>query len=178
MRFTLLLVLTICSCCAWCQDLVEVRSRFHAVVLEPENAREFHDYITSIEKPTSTVLAYQAVSEAMLAQVIWNPFTKIKQVIKYDKMMTKAIDQAPSNVEIRFLRLAIEYNLPAFLGMSKHLDEDLEQIVSNLSSMESMQVNPKFGQYIFYFLDSTDLCTQKQLGQMKEGFEKSSASLD
>ena len=178
MRFTLLLVMVLSSFFACCQDLVEVRSKFHSVVLEPENARDFHSYISAIESPSSTVLAYQAVSEAMLAQVIWNPFSKIKQVIKYDKMMTEAVSQAPTNVEIRFLRLAIEYNLPAFLGMSKHLDEDLEQIVSNLSSMEGMQVNQKFGRYIFYFLDSTDLCTQKQLEQMKTGFDEAVVNLD
>jgi len=146
------------------------------VVLNPADSRSFHDLLKEIDDPTPTVKAYQAVSEAMLAQVVWNPFTKLSQVSKYNKQMEMAITDDADNIEIRFLRLAIEYNLPSFLGMSKHLDEDVMKIVEGLSMMSQMQINPMFGRYIFYFLKETDLCTEKQLELMKESFDKATTA--
>lgn len=154
------------------QSLSDVRSQFHAAVLDSDNTKKFYDYMAKIENPSVTVEAYQAVSEALLAQVIWNPFKKLSQVMKYDELMSAAIVKDPKNVEIRFLRLAIEYNLPSFLGISTHLEEDIDHIVGNLSNVSQMQVNPVFGKYIFYFLKETSLCSQDELDRMKMSFEQ------
>ena len=154
------------------QDLNEIRSEFHAAVLDPSESKGFHNFLKDVDNPSSTVKAYQAVSEALLAQVAWNPFSKLRQVMKYDKQMEVAVKEDPMNIEIRFLRLAIEYNLPSFLGMSTHLDEDVDKIVGGLSSVSQMQVNPMFGKYIFYFLEQSDLCSQEQLAMMRQSFEQ------
>lgn len=153
------------------QSLNEIRSEFHAVVLNPDDSRDFHNFLKDIENPTSTEKAYQAVSEALLAQIVWNPFNKLKQVMKYDKQIEAAVEEDSKNIEIRFLRLAIEYNLPSFLGMSTHMEEDVDMIVNDLSGVSRMHVNPMFGQYIFHFLEETNLCTSEQLALMKQSFE-------
>ncbi|WP_436517836.1 hypothetical protein [Ekhidna sp. To15] len=152
------------------QSINEIRTEFHAVVLNPDDSRNFHNFLKDIENPTSTVKAYQAVSEALLAQVVWNPFNKLKQVVKYDKQIEAAVKEDPQNIEIRFLRLAIECNLPSFLGMSTHMDEDVDMIVSDMSGVSRMKVNPMFGQYIFHFLEETNLCSSEQLALMKQSF--------
>lgn len=157
------------------QSISEIRTEFHSVVLNPDESRGFHNFLKKVEKPSATVKAYQAVSEALLAQVVWNPFTKLSQVMKYDKQMAVAIGEDPENIEIRFLRLAIEYNLPSFLGMSKHLEEDVNKIVDNLSNVSQMQVNPMFGKYIFYFLQETNLCSSEQIAMMKQRFDASTS---
>lgn len=160
------------------QSIEEIRTAFHGVVLNPDNSRSFHSLLKEVENPTPTIKAYQAVSEAMLAQVVWNPFMKLSQVSKYNKQMEMAITDDADNIEIRFLRLAIEYNLPSFLGMSTHIDEDLDQIIANLSSVSSMNVDLKFGRYIFYFLESTGLCNDSQIAQMKIRFQQSAATTE
>ena len=154
------------------QNLAEIRSAFHLVVLNPDDSKDFHQLVNNVKNPSYTIEAYQAVSEALLAQVVWNPISKLKQVVKYNKMMERIVDEDPTNIEIRFLRLAIEYNLPSFLGMSTHLEEDAAQIVSNLSNVSEMQVNPMFGKYILSFLEQTDLCTPYQLNQVKKRFDQ------
>ena len=170
MRFVITIVLTLLVFVAFSQSLSEIRSEFHLAVLNPDDSRNFYDFVSEIENPSPTVQAYQAVSEALLAQVVWNPFNKLKQVIKYSDQMKKVVEADPHNVEIRFLRLAIEYNLPSFLGMSTHMEEDVNKIVANLSNLTRMQVSPHFGKYIFSFLEQTDLCSPNQLAQMKRSF--------
>lgn len=172
MRVLSVIIFFLLAAVSTAQSLSEVRSEFHSVVLSPDDSEEFHEFMTGIEQPSTTIQAYQAVSEALLAQVLWNPFKKLSQVVKYDKQMTAIVESDPHNVEIRFLRLAIEYNLPSFLGMSTHLEEDADKIVNNLSSVSSMQVNPVFGKYIFHFLKETDLCTDSELQRMKQSFDQ------
>lgn len=155
------------------QTLNEIRSEFHAVVENPEDSRRFHDYLGKIEKPSSTVKAYQAVSEALLAQVVWNPFNKLAQVMKYDKQMETVISEDPDNVEIRFLRLAIEYNLPSFLGMSTHINDDTQVIIQNMSSISSMQLDKSYGRYVFHFLSQTELCTDEEIYLMQRSLSMS-----
>ncbi len=172
MRSFLIFVFCFNAIVSTAQSLSEVRSEFHSVVISPDDSEEFHEFMTGIEQPSTTIQAYQAVSEALLAQVLWNPFKKLSQVVKYDKQMTAIVESDPHNVEIRFLRLAIEYNLPSFLRMSTHMEEDADKIVSNLSSVSSMQVNPVFGKYIFHFLKETNLCTDSELQRMKQSFDQ------
>ena len=154
------------------QTLSEVRNAFHQAVLDPKESRTFHDFLKEVDEADPTLQAYKAVSEALLAQVVWNPFSKFSQVLKYNKLIEKAVIRDQQNIEIRFLRLAIEYNLPAFLGMSTHMEEDLGIIVSNMESVNTMQVDPGYGRYIFYFLESTELCTSEQILAMKENLSE------
>ena len=134
----------------------------------PEKSRDFHSFIKDIENPDATILAYQAVSEALLAQVLWNPFSKFSQVMKYEKKIKEAVGLDSGNIEIRFLRLAIEYNLPSFLAMSTHIEEDLDMIIMNMETVSSINVDPEYGRYIFYFLESTALCTEDQIMAMRK----------
>jgi hypothetical protein len=150
------------------QDLNDIRTEFNAVVKNPDDSRNFYDYLKNFDNPPSTVKAYQAVSEALLAQVVWNPFNKLSQVMKYDKQMESVVSEDPDNVEIRFLRLAIEYNLPSFLGMSTHIEEDTQVIIQNISSISSMQLDKSFGRYIFNFLAQAKLCSDEEINLMQQ----------
>lgn len=172
MKFISTIVCLVLVCSASCQSLDQVRKEFHEAVLDPKEIRPFHEFIINIENPSATILAYQAVSEALLAKVAWNPFTKLSQVMKYDKLMEKAVMNDPQNIEIRFLRLAIEYSLPAFLGMNDHLDEDITMIKQNLQSITQIRIDSTYGRYILYFLESTDLCTSDELLVMKKTLDQ------
>ncbi|MFK7952122.1 MAG: hypothetical protein AB8B73_04700 [Ekhidna sp.] len=149
------------------QSLQDARSSFHKAVMKPDASREFHETMESDLDRSATLLAYQAVSEALLAQVIWNPFSKLSQVMKYDRIMQEAVMNDPDNIEIRFLRLAIEVNLPDFLGMSEHIQEDRDMIVQNMSEVRTMNLEKSYGQYIFFFLNEAGLCTEEEIDLME-----------
>ncbi|MEQ9402694.1 MAG: hypothetical protein RIM99_03830 [Cyclobacteriaceae bacterium] len=150
------------------QSIQEVRKSFHQAVMDPEESRTFHQFLDQTTLNSSTLKAYKAVSEALMARVVWSPFSKLSQVMKYDNLMEMAIEEDQSNIEIRFLRFAIEYNLPRFLGMSQHLIEDRDVIVENMTAVNSMDLDPSFSRYILYFLNDTGLCSQEQISQMRE----------
>lgn len=168
MRIAALLFFQLVFLSANSQSLAEVRKQFHLAVLDPEYSSDFHKFLEEVPLITPTHKAYKASSEAMLAREMWNPFRKYAQVLKYEELITEAIQEDSANIEIRFLRISIEYNLPRFLGKSKHLHEDRDIIVQNLSLASSMDIDPDFCHYIIYFLKDTELCTPEEVKAMEE----------
>lgn len=165
--FFLTFLLRIAAINAVGQDLGAIRKAFHQAVLDPNQSRSFHEFLQETKPSSSTVKAYKAVSEAMLAREVWNPFTKLSQVMKYNELMEVAVSEDKENIEIRFLRIAIEHNLPRFLGLSKHLAEDRAVIVKNMNVVGSMGLDPSFKHYILYFLNDTGLCTPEEIASME-----------
>jgi len=152
------------------QSLEKVRKEFHKAVLDPVQSRAFYKYMQHLENSNTTIQAYSAVSEAMLAQVLWNPFSKLSRVIKYDNLMDKIIENDSENIEIRFLRLAIEYNLPAFLGMSDHIEEDIEIIKAKIK-ITQLNIDSYYKEYIFHFLRQSNLCSIEELAMLEDSFK-------
>lgn len=150
------------------QSILDIRKQFHDAVMSPDQTKEFRKFLNESELSTPTVNAYRAVSEAMMARIVWNPLSKFKQVLKYADMMEEAVKSDIDNIEIRFLRLSIEYNIPKFLGMSKNMDEDTNMIVRNLSNVQDMNLDPSYGRYILSFLETTKLCTEQEMLAMEQ----------
>lgn len=68
--------------------------------------------------------AYLGACQAMWAQYTANPFSKLSTFKKGIKNIESAVQQEPDNVEIRFVRLAVQKNSPAFLGYHKEIKAD------------------------------------------------------
>ena len=148
-------------------DLDKVRQVFHEAVMDTEKIRDFHEYIWQIEENDPVIYAYQAASEAMLTQLSWNPFKKYDQIKKYDEIMMEAVSEDSANIEIRFIRLSIEYHIPKFLGMSDHLESDRDYIMENLQNVSKLELDPDFTRYILYFMAETGLCDEKKLARIE-----------
>ena len=149
------------------QSLQEVRKRFHQAVLDPENISIYHQFITEVTSESPTIVAYRAAGEAMMSQTMWNPIRKFSQVNLYEKLIQEAISKDADNLEIHFLRFAIEFHLPRILLMSKHLDEDRDFIMDNLWRCKELNIDPAFEQYITYFMNDTGLLLPDQVTKIK-----------
>ena len=121
-----------------------------------------------VEDSSPTIKAYYAAGEAMMAQTLWNPLAKLSQVNRYEKLILEAIDADMENLEIRFLRFAIEFHLPRILMMSKHLEEDRDFIVANLWRCKEMNIDPEFERYITYFMNQTGMLLPEQITVIKQ----------
>jgi hypothetical protein len=124
--------------------------------------------MTSIESNDPVLLAYQASSEALMAQEEWNPILKLKRLGNFNDKITKAVSLSPDNPEIRFLRLAIEYHIPNFLKSSNHLQEDIDKIFNNMELIRKLNFERDFSRYILYFLKDARLCSSEQLTKLEE----------
>lgn len=152
------------------QPLSEIRKKFHQAVKDPSFSEEFERYISEVSGEDPVIIAYKAVAEAMVAQDSWNPINKISRVTKFSKMMEKAVSEEQCNIEIRFLRFAVEYYLPPFLMMSKHLEEDRDFLITNMTAINYLDIDQDFARYILYFMNETGMVPPSQMAQLKATF--------
>jgi hypothetical protein len=148
-------------------DLPTVRRTFHSAVLETSKVPSFYTYIHSLNSTEAIIVAYQAMSEALLAQQEWNPLEKYARIKKFEELINRAIFADPNNLEIRFLRFCIEFYIPQWLGISNHIDDDKTFILNHLSDAKLLMFDRGFIRYIDYFMKETGLYTTEQIGTIE-----------
>ena len=101
-----------------------------------ENCIEFYNLMTDYRLESSTAEGYFALATMMLAKTYKNPFTKLSYFNKGKRILEKTIKSNPENVELRFLRYAVQTKVPAILFYFDDMEDDkeiLDGYVSNYS---------------------------------------------
>jgi hypothetical protein len=100
-----------------------LRHHYEQAAADKAAGEKFYELLREYNEQDALVLGYKAASEAIRARdaSMLNKMTYVQQAAH---TFEQAVSQDPSNAEVRFLRFSVESNLPAFLGLSTHVDED------------------------------------------------------
>ncbi|MBJ6145124.1 hypothetical protein [Hymenobacter sp. BT559] len=106
-----------------------LRRHYEQAAANKEAGEKFYDLLHGYKGQEALVLGYKAASEAIKARdaSMLNKLTYVQQAAR---TFEQAVALDPANAEIRFLRFSVESNLPPFLGLSKHVDEDKAFLVA------------------------------------------------
>ena len=74
--------------------------------------------------PNPELEGYKAVLWFLKARDYYNPYKKYESFTKGKKELESIIKKYPNNIELHFLRLTIQDNLPSFLGYNDNISED------------------------------------------------------
>ncbi len=105
-----------------------LRRHYERAAADKEAGEKFYQLLADYREKNALVLGYKAAAEAIRARDA-SMFNKLAYVQDAARTFEQAVGLAPHNPEIRFLRFSVESNLPAFLGLSKHVDEDKEMLL-------------------------------------------------
>ena len=100
-----------------------LRRHFEQAAADKAAGEKFYKLLADYKDHDGLVLAYKGASEAIRARDA-SMFNKLTYVQDASRTFEQAVSIDPRNPEIRFLRFTVESNLPGFLGLSKHVDED------------------------------------------------------
>jgi len=106
-----------------------LRRHYELAAADKSAGEKFYKLLADYKDHDGLVLAYKGASEAIRARDA-SMFNKLTYVQDAAKTFEQAVSLDPQNPEIRFLRFSVESNLPAFLGLSKHVDEDKEMLLN------------------------------------------------
>jgi hypothetical protein len=109
-----------------------------------DNCLEFYDVMTLRRLESPTAEGYFALSTMMLAKVHKNPFTKLSYFNKGKKILESTIKSYPDNVELRFLRYAVQAKVPAILLYFNDMEDDkeiLDGYLNNNSGSLAKRIN-------------------------------------
>lgn len=114
-------------------DIKYIRREFNLAIDNEEKANLlFQALAKSAPSSNSLQYAYLGATEALLAKHSFNPLTKMNYVNSALNKLNSAVVQNKNDIEIRFMRFSVESELPRYLGMSKHLEEDKNVIIKGL----------------------------------------------
>ncbi|UPL50100.1 hypothetical protein [Hymenobacter sublimis] len=112
-------------------SVAHLRRQYQQAATSKEAGEKFYQLMAAYDKQDAVVLAYKAAAEAIRARDA-SMFNKLTYVQNASKLFDQAVKLDSNNAEIRFLRLSVESNLPGFLGLSPHVEEDRQFLVSTL----------------------------------------------
>ncbi len=102
-----------------------LRRHYEQAAADKAAGAKFYELLRDYNQQDALVLGYKAASEAIRARDA-SMLDKMTYVQQAAHTFEQAVSQDPTNAEVRFLRFSVESNLPAFLGLSKHVEEDKE----------------------------------------------------
>ncbi len=101
----------------------QLRHHYERAAADKAAGETFYQLLADYHAQDALVLGYKAAAQAIRARDA-SMFNKLAYVQDAARTFAQAVALAPDNAEIRFLRFSVESNLPAFLGLSQHVDED------------------------------------------------------
>jgi hypothetical protein len=110
-------------------DLNLLRKEYFKAVDDENLTEQLLTQLSLIEAKTAILLGFEGSLLALKAKHSWNPVVKMNSLKKGKVQLDEAIFLEDDNLELRFLRFSLEYNLPSVLGMSSHLEEDKNKIL-------------------------------------------------
>ncbi len=130
----------------------EIRKTFQLAIDNSSITEKLSSDLKKISKPDALTQAYIASLEALKAKHAWNPFSKHEYMKSFGKMMNDAVNKMPENIEIRYLRYNIEYNVPSYLGYSPNLEEDRKHIIDLFLKKKFTSGNKKLITEVYTFM--------------------------
>ena len=99
-----------------------------------ENCLEFYELMTDHRTESPTAEGYFALSTMMLAKIYQNPFTKLSYFNRGKNILEATIKSYPGNVELRFLRYAVQAKVPSILLYFNDMEDDKEILDGYISN--------------------------------------------
>lgn len=108
-----------------------IRANYDKVFLDRELCEKMIDELDREKNNSATYLGYLGGLQTIWANHVFSPISKWNTFKKGKGNIEQAIKIEPENVELRFIRLSIQKNIPSFLGYKSNIDEDIEFIKKN-----------------------------------------------
>lgn len=122
-------------------SLKSVRVLYQQAPTEEKSCRMLLQLLSSYDENTNPLLhGYKASATMMLAKYTFNPILKLSYFKKGKQMLENAIHTDTGNIELRFLRFAIQTNIPFFLGYHGFIESDKKLLLKSLPTVKDTQL--------------------------------------
>lgn len=149
-------------------NLSVIRLKFYDAVMDSKKAEKLEKQISLIYPQSPLIKVYKGATYAIAAKNKWNPFAAFKLLSKSKNKMNEAVKLAPHNLEIRFIRFAVQKNIPSYLGYSDNIKEDKKYLIKHINQFYNPQLDKKMRDYILYFMTEQGGYSKKQIKLIRE----------
>ena len=153
---------------AYSIQLDSVRMGFYNAVQDNKQAEPLLQQIKKVKPKSALITVYSGATCAIMAKNKWNPFSAVKLLKKSNDEMNKAVKQSPTNLEVRFIRFAVQKNIPHYLGFSENIEEDKTYLIKHINSFYNPKLSKEIRDYILWFMTEQGDYNEKQIKLIRE----------
>ena len=147
------------------QSVQEARTLFHQAYASKEAASSFRQ-LMHMAPDVPLLQGYKGLSEIMICPYLLNPFSKLSGFNKGRHILEQAIMREPANIELHFLRFAVQTNAPAILGYNTNIAQD-KSLLNNYLQYNAGN-NPELYSMIVHYLLRSGFCTANEKLRIKQ----------
>jgi hypothetical protein len=157
----LTLLLCVLSCWATESDVLELRKLYYQSYKDKTAADKLYKETRTYDAKQPKMLGYKAVASMMMCNYVANPYTKVKYFYAGKGDLEKAIKASPGDVELRYLRYAVQEHVPSVLNYNGSMSEDRKILVTYLNDAGNREKDPDLHARIMkYLLNSNTVPTE------------------
>jgi len=134
-----------------------MRNKFQGCTSK-ENTETLYLQLSTQKSVDQIHSGYYGAVVALKAKYNSNPIKKYNYCKEGLNLLSSAIDKSPLDIELRYLRLIIQTNIPSFLGMNTNVEEDKNTILSRIENEKDLPLKTLVSQ----FLLKSDICTENE----------------
>ncbi len=143
-----LLLLAFVSTFAQDLTLEEVRKKYPMATKDETICDELYTALNGKGDAKDLICGYAGGVTMLKAKYCSNPFTKLEYFKDGKQLLEDAIAKNKNNIELRFLRFAIQENLPALLNYDDNLEEDKNYMMKYLPLLELRELKKAIAVYM------------------------------
>lgn len=115
----------------------KARINYNKAVTDKSVCNEIIKELQGSNNVSALKIAYLGGYRTIWANHILSPIEKLKTFKEGRKLIEEAVQKESNNIEIRFIRLSVQKNAPAFLGYKSNIKEDEEFLRKNKNAVSS-----------------------------------------
>lgn len=148
--------------CIWVNNspisVEKIREDYKTASKSKENAQKFYNLLHEVPDNGSLLAGYAGAARMMHARYEKNRATLLKEGKKY---IENAVKSNENSVEIRFIRLSVQENLPKIVPYRQNIEEDKQFLLENLKKEPYELQN-----YIKNYIKSSKIFTEEEKNQL------------
>ena len=138
--------------------ITEIRKDFKVGHKDEDKCKR---HLEALEKHADSPVerGYEAAYHMFMAKHSGNPLKKMSYFKDGKKKLDKEIAANPSNIELRYIRLLIQFYTPSYLGYRDNIEEDKDFLMNNLYKINDREAK----QIIYTYLKGAKMYSDQEL---------------
>lgn len=142
----------------------EIRNLYEKSYTDESACRKLIEILSPYNENNNPLYAgYKASATMMMANHVFNPFSKLSYFKKGKKILESAIKVDEKNVELRFLRFNAQTHMPSFLGYDGNIETDKIFLETMFAKIDDIQLK----EFLVPYLKNSDYITADKKKQLQ-----------
>jgi hypothetical protein len=139
--------------------LVEIRNLYEDSAKNKAANTRLIKLLEDLEDGAPLFMGYRGAAVMMEANYVLSPLSKLNRFKTGKALIERALKASPGNLELRYIRLTIQTNLPRFLGYAGDIAKDKGFLIGNLSETQDVDLRKR----IVAYLSVAKICSEEEL---------------